>query len=104
MFGDNLKLSHIVAVPQEHLRARLILNLSSHPGEGTPSVDKTRDRDVDPESLQFGCAFLRILQVVWEADSDKVPVRMSNLDMTDAYHRGTLRPSQVGDFTYIIPS
>ena len=29
---------------------------------------------------------------------------MSELDVTDAYHRGTLKPSQVGAFAYVVPS
>ena len=29
---------------------------------------------------------------------------MSKLDVTDAYHRGTLEPSQVGAFAYVVPS
>ena len=29
---------------------------------------------------------------------------MSNLDATYAYHRGTVNPSQVGSFAYVIPS
>ena len=31
-------------------------------------------------------------------------VRVSKLDVTDAYHRGTLKPSQVGAFAYVVPS
>ena len=29
---------------------------------------------------------------------------MSKLDVTDAYHHGTLKPSQVGAFAYVVPS
>ena len=32
------------------------------------------------------------------------PVRVSKLDVTDAYHRGTVKPAQVGAFAYVIPS
>ena len=32
------------------------------------------------------------------------PVRVSKLDVMDAYHRDTLKPSQVGAFAYIVPS
>ena len=39
-----------------------------------------------------------------ETDPDKVSFRVSNLDVVDAYHRGTLHPSQVGSFAYAIPS
>ena len=54
--------------------------------------------------MQVGLAFPRILQEIWGADPVKVPIRVSKLDVTDAYHCGTLRMSQVGAFTYIVPS
>ena len=104
VFGERLKMSRIAAVPQAHLRLRLILNLSAQPDSDTPSVNDTTDREVVPESLQFGRAFPRILQAVWEEDSDQVPVWVSKLDVTDAYHRGTVKPEQVGAFVYAIPS
>ena len=31
------------------------------------------------------------------------PVWVSKLDITDAYHRGTVKSSQVGAFAYVIP-
>ena len=52
--------------------------------------------------MKFGCAFSRILQAIWEAYSVQGPVQVSKLDMTDAYHRGTLRPAWVGAFAYVI--
>ena len=30
-------------------------------------------------------------------------MRVSKLDDMDAYHRGTLHPSQVGTFSYVVP-
>ena len=53
--------------------------------------------------MQFGSAFPRILQAIWEVDPDKGPVRVSNLYVTDTYHHGMLRPYQVGAFVYVIP-
>ena len=32
------------------------------------------------------------------------PSKFPKLDVTDSYHRGTLRPSQVGAFTYVVPA
>ena len=32
------------------------------------------------------------------------PVRVSKLDVIDAYHHGTVKPAQVGAFVYIILS
>ena len=32
------------------------------------------------------------------------PVRVSKIDVTDTYHRGTVKPDQVGMFAYFIPS
>ena len=54
--------------------------------------------------MQFGRAFPRILQAIWEADPKEGPVQVSKLDVTDAYHRGTLMPFQVGAFAYVVPS
>ena len=102
-FGDKLNLSLITAVLQEHRSPGLILNLLEQPDKGKPSVNNTTDRDIVPELMQFGNAFPRILQAIWEADPVKVPVRVSKLDVIYAYHCGTLRPSQVGAFAYIIP-
>ena len=64
LFRDNLKLFHITAVPQEHQRPRLILNLWAQPYEGTTSVNDTTDREVALELMQFGSAFPRILQAI----------------------------------------
>ena len=54
--------------------------------------------------MQFGRAFPRILQEIWEAYPAKGPGRVSKIDVMDAYHHGTLQPSQVGTFTYVVPS
>ena len=34
----------------------------------------------------------------------KARYECQKLDVTDAYHRGTLKPSQVGVFAYVVPS
>ena len=104
MFGEHLKYSRIAAVPQDQHRPRQILNLLAAPDKETPSVNNTTDREIAPESMQFGRAFPRIIQAIWEADPEEGPVRVSKLDVTDAYHCGTLKPSQVGAFTYVVPS
>ena len=69
----------------------------------TPSVNNTTDREIAPESMQFGRAFPCIFQEIWEADPVEGLVRVSKLDVTYAYHCGTLRPYQVGAFTYVVP-
>ena len=104
MFGKRLKLCRIVAVLQAQRRPRLILNLSAAPDKETPIVNNTTDREIAPESMHFGRSFPRILQAIWEADPVEGPVRLSKLDVTDACHRGTLKPSQVGAFAYVVPS
>ena len=64
LFGEKLKLSRIAAVPQAQLRPHLILNLSAPPGNGTPSVNNTTDREIAPESMHCGRALPRILQAI----------------------------------------
>ena len=51
MFGENLKLSYIVAVPQVQHQPRLIRNFSAKPDGGMPSVNGTTDRELAPESM-----------------------------------------------------
>ena len=104
LFGENLKLSRIVEVPQAHRRPRLIFNLLEKPDVGTPSVNNNTDREATLELLQFWRVLPRILQAVWEAYLAQGPVQMSNLDIKDAYHCGTDTPLQVGAFAYVVPS
>ena len=104
LFGLNLRLSQIAVVPQEHQRPWLILNLYSQPDEGTEIVNETTVRESAPESMQFWRAFPHILQAIWEADLVQGTVRLSNLDVTDSYHRSTLRPAHVGAFAYVVPA
>ena len=102
LFLEKLKLSCIAAVPQDQHRLRLILNLAATPDKETPIVNNTMDREITLESMQFGRAFPRILQAIWEADPEGGLVRVSKLDLTNAYHRGTIKPSQVGAFIYVV--
>ena len=44
------------------------------------------------------------LQAVREEDPVQGPVRVSKLDVIDAYHCSTINPSQVGASVYAIPS
>ena len=104
IFGENLKLSRITAVPQAHFRLRLILNLLAKPDKGMPSVNNTTGREVAPELIQFGRVSPCILQAIWEVDPAEGLVRVSKIDVTYAYHRGTLWLSQVGNFAYVAPS
>ena len=53
--------------------------------------------------MKFGHAFPHILQEIWEADLVQGSVRLSSMDVTDAYHCCTLRPAQVGYFPYVVP-
>ena len=53
VFGDKLKVSCIVAVPQEHHQPRLIIKPPENLNEGTPSANNTTDREFEPESTQF---------------------------------------------------
>ena len=61
------------------------------------------DREIAPESMQFGRSPPRILQAIWEAEPEEGPARVSKLDVTDEYHHDTLKLSQVGMFAYVFP-
>ena len=52
--------------------------------------------------MKFGRTFPLIMQSIWEAVLVQVPVLTKNMDGVDAYLWVTLRPSQVGAFSYII--
>ena len=104
VFGEKLKLSPIASVSQAQRHPRLILNLLVRPDKENQIANGTTDREIAPESMQFGRAFPHILQVIWEVDLEEGPVRVPKLDVMDAYHRGTIHSSQVGLFAYVVPS
>ena len=54
--------------------------------------------------MQLGNSFPLILQEIGEAGLVEDPMRVSKLDIMDAYYCGTLRPSQAGAFAYVVPS
>ena len=95
VFRYKLDMSQISALPQEHHWKHLIINLSVKPNQITPTFNETMDMEVAPDSINFGHSFPHILQSIWEVDPDQSLVRVSTLDLTDAYHRGTLRTSQL---------
>ena len=86
LFRENLKLYRITDIPQDHHRPHLILNLSTNSYEGTPNINDTTDREVAPESMEYGRSYPYLLQYIWEVDPAQGMVRMPKLDVTDAYH------------------
>ena len=75
-FGEKLKISRTAAVPWYQRCTRLVLNLSVPPDKEIPSVNDTMDREIAPESAQFGKTFPRTLQAIWEADPEEGLVRV----------------------------
>ena len=67
-------------------------------------MNETTVRESAQYSKQFGRAFPRILQEIRKADPVQGPVQVSNLDVTGAYHCGTLWLAQVGAFAYVVLS
>ena len=53
--------------------------------------------------MQFRQEFPCILQAVWVVDLSEGPIRVSKIDVMDAYHRRSLRPSQMGAFVFVVP-
>ena len=51
LFGKNLKISRIAAVPQEHQHPRLILDLLAQTYKGVLSVNDTMVREIALESM-----------------------------------------------------
>ena len=52
--------------------------------------------------MQFGPCLPLILQNIWEADPKDGPVYLSKWDISDAFHSCVLRPSDIGEFSYVI--
>ena len=53
--------------------------------------------------MQFCACLPRLLQNIWEADPANGPFLLSKWDIFDGFHRCLLRPTDVGDFTYVVP-
>ena len=51
IFGEKLKIYHITEVPQEYIQPRLILNMYEKNDGGTPIVNYTTYREVEPELM-----------------------------------------------------
>ena len=64
MFREKLKLSCVAPVPQAQHRPGLILDLSAQRDKETPGVNDTTDREIAPDSMQFGRAFPHIIQAI----------------------------------------
>ena len=82
VFREKIKISCIAAVPQTHRLLQLIINLLAQPDRVKPSVNNNMYREIAPESMQFGQAFLRILQGIWDSDLGEGPVQVSKLNVT----------------------
>ena len=77
MFREKLEISRIAAVPQDQRRPRLILEFSAQPDKETPNVYDTLDREIAPESIQYGKYSPQIIQAIRGADLEEGPVRVS---------------------------
>ena len=53
--------------------------------------------------MQFGPCLPRILQHIWEADPQDGHVYLSKWDISNAFYRCFLRPTNVGAFSYVVP-
>jgi hypothetical protein len=76
----NLRLSPTGVVPQRDRRPRIIVDYTFS------GVNQTT-HSVAPDSLQFGHAFLRLLQLLSRADTRQGPIYISKTDLADAFMR-----------------
>ena len=103
-FGTRLRISRLASVDQKNRKPRLICNSTAAPDDITPSVNASSDATLNPKAIQFGSCLPRLLQRIWEADPADGPVFLSKWDISDAFHRCNLRPSDVGSFAYVVPA
>ena len=103
-FGSRLRISRLASVDQANRKPRLICNSTAAPDSVTPSVNASSDTSLNPNAIQFGSCLARLLQKVWEANPADGPVYLSKWDISDAFHRCNLRPSDVGSFAYVVPA
>ena len=103
-FGNRLRISRLASVDQANRKPRLICNSTAAPDTITPSVNASSDSSSNPNAIQFGSCLARLLQKIWEADPADGPVYLSKWDISDAFHRCNLRPSDVGSFAYVVPA
>ena len=120
IFGTRLWISRLASIPQKNRRNRLICNSTAlPPGEDflqpphyrhkfpdlppTPPFNASTNASSAPSSMQFGVCLPCLLQDIWEADLANGPFLLSKWDIFDGFHRCLLRPTDVGDFTYVVP-
>ena len=84
LFGQCLRILRLVSVPQTNRKDKLICDSIAPPPGGdlllphycqdTPAVNVSTDRTVTPPSMQFGPCLPRLLQQIWEADPQDIPI------------------------------
>ena len=102
--SDKINMFSVTVAPQEHIWPRLIINLYVNNDKVTHIVNGKIDREITLESIQFRRALPCILQAICEADPAQGTVKISKMDMMDAYKKSTLQQSYIGAYEYKIPS
>ena len=102
-FGDLICISYIASVDQVDIKPRLICNSSAEPDDFIPTINAYTNKYIAPNAMQFGACLPRFLNNIWEADTSDSPVWLSKWDISDAFHRCLLCPSDIGAFTYVVP-
>ena len=113
-FGQSLRISRLARVPHTNRKDWLICDSTAPPTGGdlllppsiqdTSAINVSTDRIVSSPSMQFGPCFSRLLQQIWEADPQDVPVYLSKWYISDAFRCCTLRPSDGVAFSYVVPT
>jgi hypothetical protein len=93
---SGLCLSPSGLVPQRNRRDRLIVDYT-YSGVNQSTIP------LAPDSLQFGYAFLRILQHLYRADTRRGPIYIAKIDVADAFMRIPLFVPHIPMLAAILP-
>ena len=103
LFGTLLRISHLASVEHHTHKLRLICNSRKSTSTVNLVINSSSDKSSASKAMQFGPCLSQLLHRVWEADPKEVPIWLSKLDISYAFHWCKLRPSDVGKFSYVIP-
>jgi hypothetical protein len=93
----NLRISPTGVVPQRDRRPRIIVDYSFY------KVNQSM-LSVAPDSMQFGHAFLRLLQLLNRADTRRGTIYISKTDIADAFMRVWIQVPSIPILGAILPS
>ena len=95
-------------IPHKSRKYRAILDLSYRllvAGYLLPSVNEaTKDCAPEEAIAQIGSVLPRIIEALAAVDTDKGPVHLMKVDLTDGFWRVMAKEGEERNFTYVLPN